>query len=317
MSRVDLEIYKRYPNLVLEYFSEVDKDLNWSNNKAIVDYILRDEGEQNRLGVQLKKKSPVTAGREAFPWHVSTVEAHHYLRCNLFRIKSSLKEINSNFFTRYANLRLIDLDQLMKVMPVTSRDLKILVKMQLEKKRQWLIETWLSECALSVETYQEEIETSAAGTQRKKILDMYFEAAAMAVAMLCRYMVEETLKDLKDFFSVYNNGNEYKEPYNYFSGLALPYRVVPLRFYLEADQVLEEAIVQPSLTEVKKDLDDIVDLILECVEGLPRLEMLLFKNSEEFKRLRYKNLVMRSEEQVLECKKILNQVVEANSYGFV
>ncbi len=317
MSRVNLEVYERYPKLVAECLAEVDQALNWSNNKAIVDYILRDEEEQTRLGVQMQNKSPVSAGRETFPWHTSATSVRNYLRRHLFRIQTSLKEVQTNFFTRYAHYRLIDLDQLRKVMPVTSGDLKILVKMQLEKKRQWLVETWLCECALSIEAYQEEIEAKAAGGERLKILDRYFEAAAMLVAVLCRYMVEETLKDLEGFFSEYMNGNEYREPYEFFSGLALPYRVVPLRFYLEADQVGEEAVVRPSVAEAKKDLREIVDLIVGSVEGLPRLEMLLFRDKREFERLRYRNLVVGSEESVVKVKRMLDEVVDANCSGFV
>lgn len=131
-----------------------------------------------------------------------------------------------------------------------------------------------------------------------------------------RYLIENTLKDWEQFILNYNDGNEYTEPYNFFGGLGLPHKVVPLRFYLIADQTLEKAQVKPSVSEAAETLIEIINLIVNSLNELPRLEILLFEDIHEFIDLKYPNPVSLTEQIVVDCKATFQMILKANKSGF-
>ena len=78
----------------------MNEDYLRSLKKSILDYVLLDPGEQNRLGIYpvyqvaclLKLvalfesffQTPLSAGRETFPWHESVGPVREFLQENLF-----------------------------------------------------------------------------------------------------------------------------------------------------------------------------------------------------------------------------------------
>ena len=134
--------------------------------------------------------------------------------------------------------------------------------------------------------------------------------------MLTRHIIENTLKELKEFFQVYEAGNNYQEPYVFNKGLALPCDICPFKFHLEADRDQECIRMNPSLEMALDFADEIVDLIAESLNDIPRLELLLFENVKDFIKLKYINLIDKNEEIVLDCKKILKAILVNNSHGF-
>lgn len=134
--------------------------------------------------------------------------------------------------------------------------------------------------------------------------------------MLIRHIIENTLKDFTNFFQVYKAGNNYQEPYLFNKGLALPCQICPFKFYLEADRDQKCLQVNPSLEIALHLANEIVDLIVDSLNDIPRLEILLFENVKDFIKLKYVNLIDKKEDIVLECKQTFKDVLISNSHGF-
>lgn len=131
-----------------------------------------------------------------------------------------------------------------------------------------------------------------------------------------RYWTEQTLADLKAFLWQYKGGNAYKEPYDFYSGLALPHRMLPFKYFLVADPTTSSAKVEPTAGETFAIIDEVTDLIVDCLKDMPRIELLLFENVREFMFLKYVNMLRREDEVVLDFRQTFRKVLEANLYGF-
>ena len=154
-------------------------------------------------------------------------------------------------------------------------------------------------------------------SERIALLDKYFQAASGLIAKLMRFWTEQTLTEMSSFLSQYKDGNVFQEPYHFYSGLALPHSILPFKYYLVADPGAANLVkIEPTPGETFLILDEIADLIVDSLKDLPRLELLLFENVREFMFLKYVNLVGRDDEIVLDFKRSVRNVVEANLYGF-
>lgn len=147
-------------------------------------------------------------------------------------------------------------------------------------------------------------------------MDKYFESASALVAKIMRYWTEQTLDDLKVFLLQYKDGNSYKEPYDFFSGLALPHCILPFKYHLVADPTTSSVKIEPTTEETFAIIEEVTDLIVDCLKDMPRIELLLFENVREFMFLKYVNLLRREDEVVLDFKQTFRSVFEANLNGF-
>ena len=129
-----------------------------------------------------------------------------------------------------------------------------------------------------------------------------------------RSIIQNTLKDLVKFLDDYKTGNKYDGPYNFFKGLALPHLIIPFTFFLMPNRDLTKATMSPNIEETIHILNEIIDCAVDSLNDMPRLESLLFQNSQEFD-VSYYNLVKKDEEIVVSCKNRVKEIIEANSYG--
>jgi hypothetical protein len=162
-------------------------------------------------------------------------------------------------------------------------------------------------------------------------MDRFFSAVGSLMSLLIRSITEATLTDLFDFLDEYQNGNYYNGTYNFFKDLALPHRRIPFVFYFliggrdldnrttttTTTRVIE---MSPSLEHTQDRLDYIFDLIITCLDDLPRVECLLFQQptqhtQQTLNNNRYYNTVRINEEIIVKNKKRFANVLEANSLG--
>lgn len=166
-------------------------------------------------------------------------------------------------------------------------------------------------------------------------MDRFFSAVGSLMSLLIRSITEATLTDLVDFLDEYQNGNNYNGTYNFFKDLALPHRRIPFLFYfLIGDRDLDSnrttttttttttrvIEMSPSLEHTQDKLDYIFDLIITCLDDLPRVECLLFQQpiqqtQQILNNNRYYNTVRINEEIIVKNKKRFANVLETNSLG--
>jgi hypothetical protein len=145
-------------------------------------------------------------------------------------------------------------------------------------------------------------------------MDSFFSTVAALQSSLLRSLVENTLKDLIEFLLEYQDGNEYEGAYNFFKGLALPHLTLPFVFYFLPNRSTETIEMSPSLECTLDELNTIVDMIVDSVLDVPRIEHSLFQNVSDIE-LRYVNMVDKNEHCVLKWKEKLAEIVKVNSTG--
>ena len=103
-------------------------------------------------------KPSKTAGRLKFPWHQTMIAAKIFLLNELFVVHPSMQKIVSDFFKSYLNFRLIDIENMKKVLPLTIEEFVNYIKIDVEAKKSFLLENWYQACVGFVSAYKEDIE---------------------------------------------------------------------------------------------------------------------------------------------------------------
>lgn len=147
-------------------------------------------------------------------------------------------------------------------------------------------------------------------------MDLFFETVASLMSMIMRRLIENTLNDLMDFLINYKEGNKYDGVYDIFSGLALPHRILPFRIYYQPDRDYGTTKLDPNGEELIFILHHNIDMIVNSLREVPRVEYLLFQGFEESNsNLKYLNMVENNQDITIRCKNILKNLVLSNSFG--
>ena len=88
--------------------AEVKHDYIVAAKKSVLDYILLDPEERDRLNISVR---PVTWSprvvRAPVPWHQNYLQARQFCRHNLFSLNTVMNKLNDLWWRRYNNLRFV------------------------------------------------------------------------------------------------------------------------------------------------------------------------------------------------------------------
>ena len=140
-------------------------------------------------------------------------------------------------------------------------------------------------------------------------MDLYFGTVSSLLSLLMRGIVENTLKDLVSFLSNYKKGNN-----DDFTSVNTSFIILPFTCYLKPNR--EEGVVKidPSFDETIEVIFQITDEIVESLNNLPRIEKLLFQDTQGVE-YAYYNRVTKNEELVIKCKNTIKEIIISNSIG--
>uniref|UniRef100_A0A8C5PIE1 AAA+ ATPase domain-containing protein n=1 Tax=Leptobrachium leishanense TaxID=445787 RepID=A0A8C5PIE1_9ANUR len=316
-------IYSYIPADLREVWNKSLQDLtkeaeeNYTNaiKKSILDYLLLDPTEQERLGIVIHKESN-SAGREYFPWHDSMQTSHAKLKDNLHITHPVLSSILVNFYTKYDTFRLVDLESLLSIVPMKLDELVNHMSNDAEKRSEILRESWLKDCCDIVITNREDIESSMPQDDevlRRKKMDHFFCCLATLMSNLLRKIVEASLVDLVEMIETYSKGNQYE-------GSVLPddlwLPTKPHLIWIFMKPLLRESDVSinPSIEEIVYGFDNIVKSLVISVQQMKRIEHFLFQAVDNLK-IKYISSVQIHEEIVLSTKAKIKAVIENNIHG--
>ncbi|XP_043569115.1 dynein axonemal heavy chain 3-like [Chiloscyllium plagiosum] len=284
--------------------------------KAILDYVLLDPFEQERLGIDLLPKRSNTAGRGRLPWHESVKSAREKLTDNLYITHPVMSSILLNFQTRYKNFRLIEAELLSQVFPFTLDQLINHVSMVTENRSMVLQDHWLKDCSEIIAEDREIVEAWMPHDNeelRMVKMDHFFGSVATLTSNLLRSIVEGSLQELVQIFEVYQQGNSYEGDYPTDS-LGLPVKPHPIIIFVKPQLEGSQVIFTPTVDDVIEGLNRIVDLLVTSVQQIPRIEHQLFQAVANLE-IKYISSVRNEEEMVLSAKATLQTVVTNNSHG--
>ncbi|GFO22914.1 dynein heavy chain 3, axonemal [Plakobranchus ocellatus] len=136
----------------------MDTDYRGAVRRAILDYILLDLSEQERLGIIMPVKPSNLAGRDGYPWHDSVNKGKEFMANHLFITHPIMRKILYDFEHKYANFRLIDILGLRAIMPVTMETFLKHVQDSSKAGAELLEHRWLSDCTDLIDDMREAVE---------------------------------------------------------------------------------------------------------------------------------------------------------------
>ncbi|XP_076448252.1 dynein axonemal heavy chain 3-like [Babylonia areolata] len=315
-SFVPSDLRLRFTQATKEFLDEMDDDYRHAVRKAILDYVLIDESEQERLGMPMPFKPSNTAGRFGFPWHDSVLAAREFMRTELYTTHPVLNNILYHFEYKYGSFRLIDIPGLRQVMPVTMETFLKHVQDSSRAGARRLAKEWMSECSDIVDSYRDSIEslTSRKLGDRLEKMDHFFGSVASLMSNLLRRCVRASIMDLVHLVEEYSHGNAFDGDYSILSGLALPSVQHPVHFFLKEDVESSAVGFSPSFPDLFDYFCLIIDTMVISVRKLHRVEKLLFESVEDME-VGFLSSVSVAEELVEGAKERIQLVITANSHG--
>eukprot|EP00795_Rhopilema_esculentum_P000293 gene293-9945_t len=312
--------HRNLPKPLIKNFKGVLKELDeaakenylQSLKRSILDYILLDPSEQERVGVSVSPQVVYPAGREWFPWHDAFQNAKARMLSNLFITHEVIKEIQKLWFENYIDFRMIDVHLLSLSMPLTLPELQKQVEDSCAKSKEELAETWVFQCAKIIGDRRTSVEEMMPGSERLRIekMDHFFGCVAMLMSRHLRLAVSHTLEDLVAFFEQYSEGSYYE------GGAETPISTLgqPIIIRLVVNESTDELEFSPSFEELVFEIDGLIEHIVESCEGIKRAEDHLFQPQDDVE-INNISVMQTSEEPVEEAKIGIEKVVRKNTAG--
>ncbi|XP_042559183.1 dynein axonemal heavy chain 3 isoform X2 [Clupea harengus] len=265
---------------------EVHKDYDYSLRKSIVDYILQDPSERERVFIlNVPQPFPNRVIRGPVPWSRSFHQVHNWHIQHLFTVNPMMFHLQNLWVNSFASLRFVSLRDLCSAnLPLLPSEFQELVHKQCRKAREVLLERWLPRCASLFVNYKDQWMKQA--PQNKYVVKVsgqeFFSCVATLMSMQLRSLVIASLQDLLSFLSPYHKGNDFGAEYDDLAFTQAQMLLVRL-------QVEEPRITfQPSLDQCWLLVHKAFSEIIDSSQKLPRLERHLFSEVQG------QNLILRS-----------------------
>ncbi|XP_076154944.1 dynein axonemal heavy chain 3 [Alosa pseudoharengus] len=265
---------------------EVHADYDYSLRKSIVDYILQDSSERERVFIfNVPRPFPHRVIRGPVPWSRSFRQVHNWHTQHLFTVNPMMFHLQDLWVQSFASLRFVSLHDLCSAnLPLLPGEFEELVQRRCQITREELLEKWLPRCASLFVNFKDKWLQLV--PRSKYVVPVsaheFFSCVAALMSMQLRSLVIASLQDLLSFLSPYHKGNDFGEEYDELQFTQAQMLLVKLR-------VDEPHITfQPSLEQCWKLIHKAFTEIIESSHNLPRLESHLFPDIQE------QNLTLRS-----------------------
>ncbi|TRY89707.1 hypothetical protein DNTS_033848, partial [Danionella cerebrum] len=267
-----------------DLLKEVQRDYEFSICKSIVDYILLDPAERERLSISaIAKPFPSRVIRAPVPWFESYKEAHTWQTENLFTVNPMLLHLQDLWISSFSSLRFVHLEDLLSAdLPLEPGEFERLVQQQCQNTREKLFNTWLPQCADLFMIFKDcwlplvPKKTSMAPEKAQKL----FYCAAALMSLQLRSLVITSLQDFLQFFQLHQSGNDFGKCFDELQFIQKPVLLVKLR--------LEESGIEfdPSLQSCWETIQQSFTQIISSAHKMPRVECKLFPEIGETLMLR-------------------------------
>eukprot|EP00795_Rhopilema_esculentum_P009610 gene9610-17369_t len=307
--------------LIHQLIIEVKNDYVFSLKKAIVDYILKDQREKERLHIAAIPKSFSTRCiRAPVPWHRTYMASKDQIGTLLFTTHPVMIELQKHWHQRFSKNRFVVIGEIFESgTPMYCHDFEALIKNQCAKARDHLIKVnflylpelnlkylpelnlqylpelnlqyvpelnlqWIPTCADVLKSLKDSWVhlIPRKDTEASQLIQSFFSCVASVMSIQLRSMVLDSLKDFLDFLKRYQNGNDFQEP---FSDLKFVQQQVIAVNVLITDR---QITFQPQFTDLRDVIMRCFTEIVANAESLPRVEGELFPD------LKAKKLSLRS-----------------------
>ncbi|XP_044191900.1 dynein axonemal heavy chain 3 isoform X1 [Thunnus albacares] len=257
---------------------EVKRDYNFSLKKSIVDYILMDLSERQRLSISsIPVPFPRRVIRAPVPWAATYREAQTWQSQHLFTVSHIMVLLQDVWLNSFSSLRFVQLEDLFSTsLPLLPSEFEEFVQRQCQAIRDELVQKWLPHCALLFDNFEdlwlhlipESEEVAPVGIQE------FFNCVAALMSLQLRSLVIESLQDLLYFFTIHEEGNDFGEVFDEMKYVQSQVLLVKLQ---ENEPHID---FSPSLQECWELIHGAFMEIIKSADELPRVECYLFPDIE-------------------------------------
>ncbi|XP_062444589.1 dynein axonemal heavy chain 3 [Rhea pennata] len=261
-------------NLLESLKEEIKADYRINLMKAIVDYILMDPAERERLFIEnTPRPFPQRVVRAPVPWHSSYKEVKSWNETNLFTVNPLMHTLQQLWLSEYSHLRFVRTKEMLcGDLPLLPTEFKDLIRRHCVEARDILQNKWIPTCvSFFLDQRRKWLhfapERNCDSSQR---VESYFGSVASLMSLQLREMVINSLEDLLAFFMIHKDGNDFTEPYQ------------EMQFFVPQILVVKLSVEEPRIV-FEPPLKECWDLISHCfmeilqsAEELPKVERFLF-----------------------------------------
>ncbi|KAF7221726.1 dynein axonemal heavy chain 3 isoform X1 [Nothobranchius furzeri] len=255
---------------------QAEQEYYFSNQKSIVDYILMDPSERQRLSIfSIPKPFPRRVISAPVPWSLSYKEARLWQSQHLFVTCPIMIQMQDFWNERLSCLRFVKLENLKSTtwsLPLPPSEFEQFVQRQCQAARDELLQSWLPFCAslfVNLESLSLIPSTKLAAHAGFQEI---FSCAAALMSLQLRGLVSASLQDLQEFFMIHQQGNDFGEMFDEMKHIQPQTLLVELQ--------VEDTHIEfiPSLQECWEVIHRAFMEIVKSAEKLPRVECDFFSH---------------------------------------
>uniref|UniRef100_A0A8C0FZW3 Uncharacterized protein n=1 Tax=Chelonoidis abingdonii TaxID=106734 RepID=A0A8C0FZW3_CHEAB len=253
---------------------EIQDDYHISLMKNIVDYILMDPAERERLFIgNIPRSFPQRVIRAPVPWHSVYQDIKSWNENHLFTVNPMMLMLQHLWFTEFSDLRFVRTKEVLSGdLPLLPSEFEDLVRRHCMEAHDILQNKWIPTCAsLFIDQKERWLHLAPQSDyDSPKQIEEYFASVANLMSLQLREMVINSLEDLLAFFMIHKAGNDFGEPYQ------------EMQFFVPQILIIKLNVEEPKIV-FQPLWEDCWNLIYHCFmeilrssEGLPKVEMQLF-----------------------------------------
>nr|XP_040045455.1 dynein heavy chain 3, axonemal-like isoform X2 [Gasterosteus aculeatus aculeatus] len=259
---------------------EVKREYCFTLTKSIVDYILMDPSECQRLSISsIPKSFPRRVIRGPVPWHTSYKKVHTWQGQHLYAVGHIMILLQDVWLSSFSSLRFVGLGDLFSIsLPLLPSEFEEFVQRQCQTTRDELVQNWLPRCASLIDTSKDLWSPLVHEGEQDALVSVkeFFSCVAALMSMQLRSLVVESLQDLLFVFTKHEEGNDFGEVFDEMKYIQSQVLLVEL-------QVNEPHIdFSPSLQECWEFIRRGFMQIINSAEKIPRVEFHLFDDVKNF-----------------------------------
>ncbi|XP_069860475.1 dynein axonemal heavy chain 3 isoform X1 [Dipodomys merriami] len=260
--------------LIIALVKEKEHDYYYSLMKSIVDYILMDPMEKQRLFIEsLPRVFPLRVIRAPVPWHTVYQNAKKWNEEHLHTVNPMMLQLKELWFSDFKDLRFVRTAEILEgKLPLQPKEYWDVIQKHCMEARQILLNSWIPTCAqLFISQKKNWVHFAPKNDyDSSRNIEEYFASVGSFMSLQLRELVIKSLEDLVSFFMIHKNGNDFKEPYE------------EMEFFIPQLIMINLEVQEPTIV-FNPSFDDCWQLIrnsfLEIIknsDGIPKVESILF-----------------------------------------
>ncbi|NXC38348.1 DYH3 protein, partial [Penelope pileata] len=253
---------------------EIKADYRIGLMKAIVDYILMDPAEKERLLIgSTPRPFPQRVIRAPVPWHSSNKEVKSWNESNLFIVNPLMQTLQQLWLSEYSYVRFVRTEELLcGELPLLPTEFVDVVRKHCVEAHDILQNKWIPTCAsILLDEKRKWLHFAPENDyDSPERIESYFSSVAALMSLQLREIVVNSLEDLLTFFMIHKDGSDFTEPYQ------------EMQFFVPQILIVKLNVEEPKII-FEPPLKGCWDLISHCfreilrgAEELPKVEKLLF-----------------------------------------